>query len=678
MSIEILLYIFLIGIVALTLAVLMYGYKETFSIKNKILFSSLRFISLFAIGLLLINPSLNTTRYTIEKPQLILAVDNSASVKHLQQDKAVTSLVESLKENSDLNKAFDLSVFSFDTDLNTKDSLVFDGKQTDISKALSRLDRLYKNSVAPIVLISDGNQTLGTDFQFLSKTLKQPVYSVILGDTIVYSDLKINQLNVNKYSFLNNKFPVEVIISYSGKEDVRVQFVVKRNNTIVYKQSLKLSALNNSQILSFTLPASSVGLKQYSAEIQPLAQEKNTSNNIKRFAIEVIDQSTNVLIVSDMSHPDIGALKKAINSNEQRSSKVVKPEDALALLDDFQLVVLYQPTSRFKDLYDKIKAIGLNTLTITGTHTDWELLNALQKNFYKTPSLEEEEVGPQLNLNYGTFAFEDTGFNNFPPLQTSFGEITMLSPHEVLFEQVIDGIITENTLMATYEFENKRGAILDGQGFWRWRAQSYLENQDFKAFDNFIGGLVQFLASNSKKSRLTVSAEPFYYNTSDIKVTAQYFDKNYQFNKKGKLNISLINKADKTKTTVPFLLKNNFYEVNLSNLKSGNYTYKISIKDEASFSRSGHLSIIDFNVEQQFLNANVKKLKALSEQTKAQHYFINNSSQLVSTLLNDIRFIPVQKSEQKSVPLLDWKYLLAIIIAALSAEWFIRKYNGLI
>jgi hypothetical protein len=30
------------------------------------------------------------------------------------------------------------------------------------------------------------------------------------------------------------------------------------------------------------------------------------------------------------------------------------------------------------------------------------------------------------------------------------------------------------------------------------------------------------------------------------------------------------------------------------------------------------------------------------------------------------------------VPLIDWKYLLAIIALALAAEWFIRKYNGLI
>ena len=47
-------------------------------------------------------------------------------------------------------------------------------------------------------------------------------------------------------------------------------------------------------------------------------------------------------------------------------------------------------------------------------------------------------------------------------------------------------------------------------------------------------------------------------------------------------------------------------------------------------------------------------------------------------LLEDDRFVSVQKSEQKVVPLIDWKYLLALIAVLLSLEWFIRKYNGLI
>jgi len=51
--------------------------------------------------------------------------------------------------------------------------------------------------------------------------------------------------------------------------------------------------------------------------------------------------------------------------------------------------------------------------------------------------------------------------------------------------------------------------------------------------------------------------------------------------------------------------------------------------------------------------------------------------QLRNDLLSKDRFLPVQKSEQNIVSLIDFRVLLALIAATLAIEWFIRKYNGL-
>ena len=51
---------------------------------------------------------------------------------------------------------------------------------------------------------------------------------------------------------------------------------------------------------------------------------------------------------------------------------------------------------------------------------------------------------------------------------------------------------------------------------------------------------------------------------------------------------------------------------------------------------------------------------------------------MINDLLSDSRFATIQKSSKKIVPLIDWKYLLALIALSLATEWFIRKYNGLI
>ena len=143
------------------------------------------------------------------------------------------------------------------------------------------------------------------------------------------------------------------------------------------------------------------------------------------------------------------------------------------------------------------------------------------------------------------------------------------------------------------------------------------------------------------------------------------------------LTITVKNKETEARETFPLLLKNNFYEVNLSSLEAGEYDYTVSVSNEV-LSASGSFTIIDFNVEQQFLNANVAKLERISIATGGKTFFIDNFEDIVTNFTTDNRYIPIQKSEQKVVPLIDWKYLLFLIVMLLAVEWFSRKYNGLI
>ena len=304
-------------------------------------------------------------------------------------------------------------------------------------------------------------------------------------------------------------------------------------------------------------------------------------------------------------------------------------------------------------------------------------LNGAQDNFNKEASNQSDDVQAALNSNYGTFAVEDIGFENFPPLHTEFGALTISVPNEEMLAQTVSGIANGNPLLATMEINGKRDAIWDGEGFWRWRANSFLQTESFQSFDDFVGNLVQYLASNKRRSRLEVSSETFYYNNNPIKISAQYFDKNYVFDSRASLNITVKNSETEKTTTFPMLLRNNYFEVDLNSLPAGEYNYTVSVANEA-VSSSGNFTILDFNVEQQFLNADVQKLQRVAEKTNGNAYFSTQSDALLDALLKNSNFQNIERSEQKVIPLIDWKYLLAIIAAALAAEWFIRKYNGLI
>jgi hypothetical protein len=340
-------------------------------------------------------------------------------------------------------------------------------------------------------------------------------------------------------------------------------------------------------------------------------------------------------------------------------------------------VIVYQPTNNFKALYNEIDKLKLNKIVITGMKTNWSLLNKLQNNYKQELTNQFEDYQASLNQNYGTFIVDNLNFGEFPPLKGTFGETLFTVPFQTILFKTINGNEIDEPLLATFEINDKREALILGEGLWRWRAQSYLNETSFNTFDNFMGKLVQYLSTNKRRTRLDVNYESFYNGNDNVRITAQFFNKNYEFEDNTNLNIELKNKGTNDEKSLPFVLKNMNYEVDLSGLEAGNYSFTVNVNTE-NISKSGEFKILEYNVEQQFLNANVNKLQTLANNSDGTSYFIDNTSKLTYDLINDTRFATIQKSIKKVVPLIDWKYLLGLIALSLAAEWFIRKYNGLI
>lgn len=672
-----LLFIILSGTIALLLALFQYWYKSKSSLKRKILFTVLRFITLFSILVLIVNPKFEQIQFYTEKPNLVIAVDNSSSIKHLNQVENTLNALESITKNDAINDKFNVITYSFGNEISETDSITFNKEQTNIDKALSDLSQIYKETISPIVLISDGNQTYGNDYEFKSSEYKQPIYPIILGDTTVYADLKIQQLNVNKYAYLKNRFPVETIVVYNGNTSITSKFTVKVGNSTLYSETVNLSKSNTSKIINFTLPANRVGVAKYKASLSSIKNEKNTINNSKNFAVEVISQKTKIALVSDFSHPDLGALKKSIESNEQRSVTFLNSKSILNQIDDFQLVIVYQPNNKFKTFFELLNKENKNSLILIGPKTDLNFLNAINENYQHEITNQEENYQGELNLNYAPFIIDDIDFESFPPLNSSYGTVEFSIPFETILKKRVGRVSVEEPLLATFENSGRREAVLFGENIWQWRAQSYINSKSFNPFDNFIGKLVQYLASNKKRSRLNIEYESFHDGSTDVKIKAQFFDKNYEFDTRTALIIKIVDEISKEEKTLPLILKNNNFEIDLSHLEPSKYSFVVKA-DGDNISRSGNFEILEYHVEQQFLNANVTKLQQLATNSKGNSYFIAESDAVITDLLNDNRFIAIQKSNKNSLPLIDWKYLLFLIALSLAAEWFLRKYNGLI
>ena len=676
MNSQTIIFIVISGIIALLLALFQYIYKSKKS-KVKLWLAVLRFVSIFAILLLLVNPKFEAVSYYEEKPNLVIALDNSESVAYLKQDEKAKTAFQNLISSNELQNKFNIKTFKFGENvLSSIDSFYFNERQTNISGFFKNYNELYKNTISPVILISDGNQTIGNDYKYIVKK-NQPVYPIILGDTSTFSDLRIGQVNVNRYAYLKNKFPVEIITNYSGIEPTTGSLNIRLGNSIVFAKKIEFNANKTSEIVKANLNASNIGIKNYKVEIVPLENEKNKVNNYKNFAIEIIDQKTNIALVAENLHPDLGVLKKAIESNEQRSVSILKPKEFISQSIDFNLVILFSPNNRFNSVYERILNQKLNTFTIAGSSTDWNFVNDSQSLFKQEVTNQSEDYQPELNPNFGVFIVDNITFIDYPPLESDFGNTTFLVPQETIFYKTINGINTEESLLSTFEINNQKHALLNGEGIWRWRAQCYLNTDSFEGFDNFIGKFVQYLSSNKKRQRLSLDYKSFYNQNENIIVNAQFFNKNYEFDTNSNLQITYVNEETNVSKTLPLLLNNTSYRIDLSGIEPGDYNFSIKSNDEP-ISSSGNFTILAYNVEQQFLNADVTKLQSVATSTNAKSYFIDEYNTIISELVSDERYATIQKSKRNRIPIIDWKYLLSLIALALSLEWCIRKYNGLI
>ena len=662
-------------IIAGGLSFFQYYYKAKTKSNVNLVLAFLRFLSIFGIILLLINPIISKNIFEIIKTPLPIVVDNSSSIIDLKAKETALELYKKLSQNKDLQEKFDIQSYRFDSDFQQSEEFDFKGKQTNIDQVAQNLKSIYKNINFPTVLITDGNQTSGNDYVY-SFDKNNKVYPLIIGDTTKFLDLKVTQLNVNKYAFQKNKFPVEVFLQYSGNKSVNADFSILHGNSILSKQIVSFSPSKKTAIINVLLPADKVGLQVFKATISSKEKEKNTYNNIKNFAVEVIDQKTNVAIISAINHPDIGALKRAIESNAQRKVIVVKPND-IKSLRDYNILILYQPTAEFKSVFENNKFAGINTFIITGNNTDFNFLNQQQENLVFKMSSQKEDYLPEFNSQFNLFSIDNFGFENLPPLQNAFGTVTTNGNVSSLLSSKIRNIATNSPLLAFAENQGKRSAFLLGENSWKWRLQSHIDNQSFEKFDVFVDKIIQFLASNNSKKSLVVNHENFYNSGESIEISAQYFNKNYEFDEKARLTISVTNVKTKQTKNYDLLKGNNFFKVNLDGLLAGLYNF--SVKElNSKTTYSSHFEILDFDIEKQFVNPDVEKLNQLAQQNQAKVHYPNQVDALIKTLLDNENYKAIQKAVVTKTPLIDWIWLLILIAMSLSAEWFIRKYNGML
>ena len=669
------LYIIFAAIVALALVVLQYVYKQKAKSKIYLLLAFFRFIGVFGVLLLLINPQFSQKSYSLEKPNLVILADNSSSISESGDE--IKELISEIKSSPEISSRFKISDYHFGNEIGVLDSLTFKDKNTNIYKSLTALKDVFAREQTVTLLLSDGNQTIGQDYSYFKSDKNSTLYTVVLGDTTKYKDLSVGPILTNKYAFLKNKFPLETYISYQGNTAVSTTVTVKVNDRIAHRENLNFNGESNFKTLSINIDANTVGIKNLIVEISQLAEEQNIANNRRATSIEVIDEKTKIALIADILHPDLGTLKKAIESNEQREVIILKPNVAASILDEMDLFIFYQPTSSFKSSFDYAKSKNANTFLITGPHTDYLFMNEANLGFEIENGYPQQEVIALLNNAFSKYDISKFDLTDFPPLLSDAGPIIFQKPYETMLGAQIKGLNVQQPLLSVIEDNSKKQALLVGENLWKWRMQNFRNTGDFINFEEFMANLIRYLTSTKNKSRLNVEYEKVYEGSTNAIISATYFDEAFMFNPNSKMKIRVTNRKTNSSQDYPMVLKNGYFEADLSNLLAGEYDFKVSVINETK-SETGSFVISEFDMENQFVSSDNLKMEKLALNSGGKQFYPSQIEDLKKELIENDNYVPTEKSIENIVSLIDFKFLLAIIVFAFAAEWFIRKYNGLI
>lgn len=649
-----------------------------------------RFLTVFFIGLFLLSIVIRYIRLKIENPIIIVAHDNSESIKlaynrEKQKEAGYANQFDDFVKN--LSEEFNVKLLSFGENLSEGISYSFDEKETNFTDLFKNIEKQYINyNVGALLIASDGIYNQGINPVYLAKKLRYPIYTIALGDSSRKKDIFLRDVLTNSIAFLGDEFPLEIHLGAFGFKDEKINLRISKGGKTIIKQKIDIISTDFFKKLHFDLPAEQKGLQHYRVEISFKDGEFTKANNIKNFAIDVIDDKKKVLILANSVHPDVSAIREALKTNKNLLVDFYTIDRFKKNIEDYQLVIFHQiPSYRYnaRNQFIRLKKAKIPALFILGAQSNIRSLNALNTGLKVMKNLKAIEFtvarfNNQFNL-FETERIKNANYEDYPPLISPFGEYILDKKADILLYQEIKGIKTEKPLLFIFSEDNPlsgKFGFICGEGIWKWRINNYLENENHEQFDALIDRIVHYLSLDIKKERFIVHAKRIFNENELINFRADFYNQSYELTNEAEVLFEIINK-DNQKFNYLFSRTNGAYALNAGQLPVGKYSYKAKITEAGkTFTKSGEFIVVPLNIEAVNTQANYQMLYQLAKENGGTMFSPDRLEQLISDLKQNSNIRPVSFSTKDLIDLIELRWLFFIITGLLSVEWFMRKFFG--
>lgn len=663
----------------------LYNRKSSFSAATRVGLFALRSLVVAVTCFLLFAPFVKQTEKIAEKPLVIFAQDNSASLTVSKPADfnlaAYSAKIKALQ--SRLGTAYEVRSFTFGSQLRPGTSFQFNENTTDINSFFQFVDDNFANrNIGAVILASDGIYNRGGSPQYEALKFKAPVFTIALGDTVPRKDLLVANVNYNSIVWSGNDFQAEVSIEAHQSAGMRSRLKVSGKDGRIFEKEIEIHSDEFHLNVPVTLHAGRKGIHRFTVDLSPVKGELSVQNNREDFFVEVLDGKLKVFILANSPHPDISALKAAIESNknyEVKGGLVSDSEDQD--IRDADLLILHQLPSApaaLQRLLQKMR--GKPLLFITGAQSNIQAFSQLQNLLEIKPGGNLTEAAARVNDNFQTFMFQDEWVKRLQalgPLMSPSGSYSVKSPASVLLYQQLGHVLSDRPLLLFSNTSEQKVGVLAGEGIWRWRLNEFRLKGNHEATDALLTKSVQYLAERDDRRKFRVYAARNSFDENDhVHLNAELYNEANELVNLPDVSVVLMGEGNR-KFTFQFSRTSNAYVLDAGILPSGEYSFAaVTQLGGKKHSAGGRFIVSSQQVEFRQTTANHQILNVLAKQSGGEMIMPGRVDDLYDMVSRNELVKTISYENRKFEEMIDLKWIFFMIVVLLSVEWLGRKRSG--
>lgn len=665
------LYWLLCVLIGLIPALLLYRSDRRRDMPVRWLPSLLRFFTCMLTAALLLAPAFPSVRTEEEKPLLIWLQDNSSSMRRSLGADTAAYRQRSKQLLDKWQDRYTVVPLSFGAALGHDSTWSFNQRSTDIAAALQAATAQYQDqNIGAVILASDGIYNEGLDPLYAPLGSAVPVYTVGLGDSTQPVDIAVTRVYANKTAALHSEFEVIADVRADKLAGVGTSLGISLNGRALAQAPVRVDNNRFTTTVRFMVKAEAKGFQRYSVALPQLNGEQNTGNNRMDFFVEVLDESVRVLIVAAAPHPDVAAIRDALESVPQYKVDVVN-SPVVPATGQYNLVIAHQ------SLLPQHAASKIPVWYILGRQSNLQAFSQQQDLVKIAGGGNPNDVLPELNTGFNYFNLP-AGIKEvlvrLPPLQAPYGSYTAAGDAQVLLRQRIGAVTTGYPL---WLLRNNPApmAVLCGEGLWRWRMYEYKNSGKHEVVDEMIRQTVNLLNTRKDARPFRVFMDKYILaDNESVNIYAELKNDNGELVNTPDASLTL---SDSSGKDLRYALEKNgnSYRLNIGLLAPGNYRFtgKTSYNGQA-YTSEGSFVVTSVPLEQLRSHADFGLMARLAQQSGGAFFTYATMQHLSDSLERNKSVRPVIHADKTYTELIDRRWLFFIILLLAAGEWLLRKY----